>query len=109
MDILTNNDFKSLIKEGGIYCISIYMPTYRTSPEAKQNPIRYKNLLKRMEKRLTGVGLRNREIAALSAPAEALVKDHLFWQYQSDGMAAFISPQRFSFYRLPALFNNLPA
>jgi len=107
MDILTNNEFKSLIKERGLYCISIYMPTCRASHEAKQNPIRFKNLLRNMEERLTGVGLRKREIDALLAPAEALVKDHLFWQYQSDGMAAFISPQRFSFYRLPALFKEL--
>jgi hypothetical protein len=107
MDILTKNELQKLIEKRGSSCISIYMPTYRTSPGVKQNPIRYKNLLKQMEQRLIAVGMRKTEIEALSAPAEALVKDYLFWQYQSDGMAAFISPQWFRFYRLPALFEKL--
>jgi hypothetical protein len=107
MDMLTNNELKSLIEKRGFSCISMYMPTYRTSPEAKQNPIRFKNLLKQMETRLIGVGMRKTEIEALSAPADALVKDSLFWQYQSDGMTAFISPQWFRFYRLPVFFKEL--
>jgi hypothetical protein len=88
-------------------CVSIYMPTYRTSPEAKQNPIRFKNLLKEAEDRLIGSGLRRPEARTLLKPGENLLKDSLFWQYQSDGFAAFISSGGFRYYRLPTSFKEL--
>jgi hypothetical protein len=107
MDMLTKSELRILIEKSDFYCVSIYMPTYRTSPEAKQNPIRFKNLLKQIEERLIAVGTRSTDIEALLAPAEPLVKDLLFWQYQSDGLAAFIASQWFRFYRIPDFFEEL--
>jgi Bacterial archaeo-eukaryotic release factor family 7 len=88
-------------------CVSIYMPTYRNQPEAKQNPIRYKNLLKQMEERLVAGGIRKAHARVFSKPARGLIKDTLFWQYQSDGFAAFLNSHGFQFYRLPAFFEEL--
>jgi hypothetical protein len=107
MDILTKNELRNLMEKRDFSCISIYMPTYRTSPEAKQNSIRFKNLLKQMEERLVAGGFRKAEAKALSAPGKDLVKDRMFWQYQSDGFAAFMSSQWFRYYRLPASFEEL--
>jgi hypothetical protein len=95
MDILTKIDLKNLMEKKDFSWVSIYMPTFRTSPEAKQNPIRFKNLLKRMEERLVTAGLRKSEAKALSSYGKALVKDRLFWQYQSDGFVAFLSSKWF--------------
>jgi hypothetical protein len=107
MDILNKNELRSLMGRKDFSCISIYMPTYRKQPEAKQNPIRFKNLLKRMEEQLIACGFRRSEAEALSAPGKALVGDLLFWQYQSDGFAAFMSSNWFRYYRLPLSFEEL--
>lgn len=60
-----------------------------------------------MEERLIIAGLRKSEAKALSAYGKALVKDRLFWQYQSDGFVAFISSKLFRYYRLPTSFEEL--
>jgi len=46
MNLLSRDELKSLMQKKETPCVSIYMPTYRTSPQTKQNPIRLKNLLK---------------------------------------------------------------
>jgi hypothetical protein len=107
MDIFTRNDLKNLLGKRESTCVSIYMPTYRTQPEAKQNPIRYKNLLKRVEERLVAGGARKSQAKAFSKSARTLIKDTLFWQYQSDGFAAFLDSQGFRYFRLPAVFEEL--
>jgi hypothetical protein len=107
MDTFTKNDLSQLMEVRNFACVSIYMPTFRTSPEAKQNPIRFKNLLKQMEQRLIAAGIGKSEAKALSAYGKTLLKNGLFWQYQSDGFVAFISSERLRYYRLPAAFEEL--
>lgn len=107
MNLLSRDELKSLMRKKETPCVSIYMPTYRTSPQTKQNPIRLKNLLKEAENRLTASGLRKPEAKKLLKPAKALLKDGLFWQHQNDGFAAFISPEFFRYLRLPLAFKEL--
>jgi hypothetical protein len=107
MDRLTKNDIKDLMGRRNFLCVSLYMPTYRSAPEAKQNSIRFKNLLKKMEQRLISGGFKKSAAKVLSEYGKALVRDNLFWQYQSDGFAAFLSSQWFRYYRLPASFEEL--
>jgi hypothetical protein len=107
MDFLSREELRGLLEKKEGPGISIYMPTYRTSPETKQNPIRFKNLLKEAEDRLTASGLRKPETRKLLKSAKDLLKDSLFWQYQDDGLAAFISPGFFRSFRLPVAFKEL--
>lgn len=107
MSLFSRNEFRTLINTHEGLCVSIYMPTYRLSPETKQNPIRFKNLLREAEKRLITGGLRSTEAKKLLKPANALLKDSLFWQYQSDGLAVFISPEVFRYFHLPLRFEEL--
>lgn len=107
MDIITKSDLKTLLETRDFSCISIYMPTHRTPQEAKQDPIRFKNLLKRMEQQLVATGFSSSKAKAISARGRALVKDLLFWQYQSDGLAVFMASEFFRYYRLPASFEEL--
>jgi len=107
MDFLEKNELKRLIQRGEGPCISIYMPTHRMFPGTKQDPIRFKNLLREAEKRLKEIGIRSVEAKKLLKPAKALIKDGLFWQYQADGLATFISSDLFYPYRLPLKFDEL--
>jgi hypothetical protein len=105
MDLLGKDELRVLMQIQEGWCISIFMPTHRVSPETKQDPIRFKNLLRQAQEQLTRGGLRPTETRKLLKSAKALIKDGLFWQYQSDGLAAFLSSRGFLYYRLPIKFD----
>jgi hypothetical protein len=107
MNLLSRKELKTLIEKPEGWSVSIYMPTHQVFPETKQDPIRFKNLLREAEVRLKTVGLRSPETKKLLKPAKALIKDGLFWQYQADGLVVFISSQGFFYYRLPLKFDEL--
>jgi hypothetical protein len=107
MNLLSKEELKTLVEKPEGWCISIYMPTHRVFPETKQDPIRFKNLLREAEERLKATGLRSPETKKLLKPARVLIKDGLFWQYQANGLATFISSNLFYHYRLPLKFDEL--
>uniref|UniRef100_A0ACD5GVZ3 Uncharacterized protein n=1 Tax=Desertifilum tharense IPPAS B-1220 TaxID=1781255 RepID=A0ACD5GVZ3_9CYAN len=86
--------------------ISIYLPTERRSKETRQNPIRFKNLIRQAEEQLIEQGLKTQEAHQLLQAAHEL-DTYDFWQHQSDGLAIFISPSLFRYYRLPLDFEEL--
>ncbi|OGP94090.1 MAG: hypothetical protein A2157_03650 [Deltaproteobacteria bacterium RBG_16_47_11] len=107
MNLLSKEELKTLIEKPEGWCVSIYMPTHRAFPETKQDPIRFKNLLREAEERLKTVGLRSSDAKKLLKPGKPLIKNGLFWQYQADGLATFISSDLFYHYRLPLKFDEL--
>lgn len=81
------NNFKDFIKENqSVNNVSIYLPTYKTSPDKQQNSIRYKNLLEEAKAR---VNVENS--VEFFAAADELLKDDLFWTYVEDGLAVLIT------------------
>ncbi len=81
--------------------VSLYMPVFRAGPEAQQNPIRLKNLLRDVENELAARGMRSPDIAVFLAPARGLLDDLDFWRRQQDGLALFFDAEHFHAYRLP--------
>ncbi|HEX6996667.1 MAG TPA: hypothetical protein VF322_00900 [Gammaproteobacteria bacterium] len=75
-------------------CVSLYQPTIRTHPERQQNAIRYRNLLRSMERSLTDKH-RAREVRPLLERFEALAADNAFWMSRTEGLAILASPERF--------------
>jgi len=90
-------------------CVSIYMPTHRKGTETQQNQIRFKNLVRYTEDRLIGSDLRPQEAKEFLKPAQELLGDAPFWQTQLEGLAMFISPLSFDFFRLPIEFEEFVA
>lgn len=80
-------------------CISIYQPTYRGHPENKQDPIRFRNLVKTVEKSLRQK-YPTREVQPLLEPFEALAIDRGFWNHTLDGLAVLGASGTFLVYRL---------
>lgn len=107
MNTLTEGDLRKLVEQCKRMCISIYMPTERAGKEVKQNPIRLKNLLVEAEKRLVEEGVRVSEAQELLGSARVLLRDSLFWQYQSDGLVLFLSSDTLRHYRLPLNLEQL--
>jgi hypothetical protein len=88
-------------------CVSIFMPTHRAGKQIGQDPIRFKNLLREAEERLTDVGLRSPAIKILLEPAQELLRDSSFWRHQSNCLAVFLAESFFRFYRLPCYSEEL--
>ncbi len=65
MDLLQKDELKTLIQKPEGPCVSIYMPTHRAFPDTKQDPIRFKNLLREAEERLKQAGFRSLEAKKL--------------------------------------------
>jgi hypothetical protein len=112
MDLLLEQDLEDLLETKGL-CVSIYMPTHRSGPEAAQNTIRFKNLLREAGRLLHNRGLLPEVAGVLLEPARALLGDPRFWRKAGDGLAVFLScedsrepraDRRFWRYRLPLRF-----
>lgn len=106
METLHIEEVKTLAAAQQTPCISIYMPTERQTTASGGNGIRFKNLLRQAEQQLVEHGLKQRAIDDLLAPAWHLHEDRIFWEFQSDGFACFISPDVFRYYRLPLPFQD---
>lgn len=109
MLILRKEALNELTGERTGPCISIYLPTEKGSIETKQNPVRYRKLVRAAQRKLAAVGLKNYEINSLMAPALPLLDDSMFWQYQSGGLAVFLSSRIRRAYTLPANFTEMAA
>lgn len=107
MDLVTKQALLDLISEPQGPCISIYMPTERKGAETQQGPIRLKNLLGQAQAELAALGERTPDIENLLAPAQALVNNSEFWQYQSDGLALLLAADNMATYRLPLSFQEM--
>ena len=87
-------------------CISIYQPTHRRHPENKQDPIRFRNLVKAVEESLRQK-YPTREVQPLLEPFEALAIDRGFWNHTLDGLAVLGASGTFLVYRLQRLVAEL--
>ena len=69
-------------------CLSLYQPTYRAFPEAQQNVVRYRNLLKELKAALEQK-YRGADHSGVLEPFERLLEDDEFWAHPQDGIAVF--------------------
>lgn len=106
MDLLSKVQLTFLSEYRDDVCISLYMPSYRASPEKRQNQVRFKNLVREARDELSRIGLRASDVDELLSAARPLFSD-IFWSFfQSDGFCAFISPGDFSYFRVPVRFRE---
>jgi len=107
MDLLTDEKLRDLLGDRDGPCLSIYIPTHRKGTETQQDPIRLKNLAREAERQLADLGLRPNRVRDLVAPLQNLIRDGIYWQHQSDGLALFRTFETFDAFRLPLEFDEL--
>jgi hypothetical protein len=107
MDRFTRADLHTLMVPQGTRCVTVCMPTHRTGPEIREDALRCKNLLSRAEEQLQALGLRSPAAREIMKPAWDLHGDELFWRNQSDGLALFLSPGQFKYFRVPLALEEL--
>ncbi len=80
-------------------CMSVYQKTHRHHPENQQDPIRFRNLVRKLEESLSKK-YPKKEVVPLLNPFYRLADDHRFWNHTLDGLAVFGAPGMFRVYRL---------
>jgi hypothetical protein len=97
--LLTNELLADLLAYHEPPCLSLYQPTHRFHPDNEQDPIRFRNLVKELDR-----SLRQKypafETSILLERFEALAHDYEFWDHTLDGLAALGGPGFFQVFRL---------
>ena len=83
----------------GTPCLSLYQPTHRSFPDNRQDPIRFRNLVKTLDERLRDLDSAT-DANALLAPFHALAAEHDFWNRAQDSLAVLAAPGVFRVLRL---------
>lgn len=97
--MITRQNLKQLQSLTKVPAVSILLPTHRTSPDNKQDPIRVKNLVDEATQRLSEE-FSNRELAPLLKHLDALV-DAIDYRYTLDGLVLYVSHDFAKSYLLP--------
>jgi hypothetical protein len=106
--VFSKDELRELAGNTADLAISIYMPTEKAGATTQQNGIRFKNLLRQVEKEFDSISaVRADAVAALLSPARELLEDEFFWQQQKDGLAVFRAGNLFRYYRVPERFEEL--
>ncbi|MEP0851176.1 hypothetical protein NC991_12480 [Funiculus sociatus GB1-A4] len=82
------------------------MPVQKAGPDIRQNPIRFKNLIREAEQRLDEMGLDHQQTMEWFQQVHELDTGD-FWENQDHGLAIFVSPDVFRYYYLPEEFQDL--
>jgi Bacterial archaeo-eukaryotic release factor family 3 len=99
MDVLDRGVAQELLDASEPPCLSLYQPTHRHHPENRQDPIRFRNLVKALEESLLQK-YPTREIQRLLDPFLALADDRDFWDHTLDGLAVLAAPGMFRVFKL---------
>lgn len=99
MDLLDKNTIAELLSDHEPPCLSLYQTTHRRHPENQQDPIRFGNLVKKLEASLLQKYPAD-EIKPLLEPFLTLADDRDFWNHSLDGLAVLATRELFRVYKL---------
>lgn len=102
MKPIRKEDLDALMADVKPPAITIYLPTVRAGRQVRQNPIRFGNLVRAVQKQLDADdGLDDDARDSLLAPLQVLREDYTFWQHQSEGLVVFRDRDRIAVHPLP--------
>ena len=99
MHPLSKEVLLSLLGEREAPCLSLYQPTHRSHPENRQDPIRYRNLVDRIEESLRA-DYPAKVADDLLEPYRQLESDTHFWNHRGDGLAVLAARGEFHVFDL---------
>lgn len=105
MALFKKEEFTELAKVRDKFCISVYIPTLR-APENKKSKIQLKNRIAKIEKQLSGFGLKQRETDEFLQPLKEVLNDTSVWRHMSDALMLFRTSDNFWSYTLPLQVNE---
>lgn len=107
MDLLTREEIEAIATPAGDGPhVSLFMPTQRVSTDTDADRLQWKNLIAGVESILLD-RMRRPDVESLLKPARDLHDDAMTWQYMSDGLAMFLTPDGHSEHRVAAPMTTL--
>jgi hypothetical protein len=106
MNVLTNEMMSELLNINEETYISLYMPTSRSHPDNLQDPILFKNLVKKLEDSLLKQYSAS-ETTMFLKPFLALENNKEFWNHTLDGLAVLATADTFKTICLPVSTEEL--
>ncbi|MBE9180410.1 hypothetical protein IQ268_17760 [Oculatella sp. LEGE 06141] len=104
MTLLSKTELRDLVRISERPCVSLYLSAHIASQTPQQISAQFKALLRDAENQLAELGWWRPDVIELLKPAQGI--DHLsFWQNCRAGLAVFIAPNCFRYYRLPLHFD----
>lgn len=97
---LTHEALTTLLSGAGTPCVSLFQPTHRLHPDNQQDPIRYRNLLKDIQRKLQK-RFPAEVVSSLMNDLDELGADADFWNHTLEGLAVFASPGQCTAFVLP--------
>lgn len=104
--MIAHDEIRAIAADAGFPRVSLFLPTHRTGPGLRQDPIRLKTMLRDAARALVGQGLGVAEADDLLAEARAHTAGETdpFWQRRDRGLAVFVSPDGTRFLDAPLPF-----
>lgn len=103
-DIPSRGDIDLLAAVREPNCVSIYTPAGPLPEDGERARIELKNQLREVLGQLEAAQADKDVLERVKEAVETLLQDALFWQYQSNSLAVFISEGMFETFRLPNRF-----
>ena len=102
------DQMENLAKFKSPFCVSIYIPTYKTGKEQNQglSQAHLKAAIKESARSLLSQGMNPKAIDNYLEPISELLSDFQLWRNPSDGMVIFLSQENgLTYYQLPIEFD----
>jgi hypothetical protein len=103
--VLTADSLAAAVAEQGP-CLSLYQGTHRQHPANRQDPIRFRNLVKTLAASLQEQ-YPEADAGTLLKPFETLAHDDEFWNYTLDGLAMLVGADVVRVFTLPRPVDDL--
>lgn len=99
--MISRKQLDALVSHSAASSVSIWMPVHRAGPDIRQDPIRLRNLVTRVQEQLTSLGMRAPDAEQSVSPVRDLADDGDFWRHQYSGLAVFLGEGEPEVLRLP--------
>lgn len=99
VDIPTRDEIEGLIRNRGSALVSLYLPTTPVTPHALMDRTVLKNLTAEAVRQLADHD--KREVRSIEELLFDLIDDDLFWEFQANSLAVFVTPESIRTFRLP--------
>ncbi len=101
---ITNAAIAELSSAQQAPCLSLYQSTDRRHPDNQEDPIRFRNLMKKLQRSLSAK-YQPVDVQQFLEPFEKLASDSQFWNHTLDGLAVLSCP---NFFRIFTLSQQVP-
>lgn len=96
MPKFTYQDLKNLVSQESKIAISIYLPLHKTGPETREDPIRFKKLLKEAEKMAQSKGYAQANIDTAINSFKHLEENQDYWSKTGANSGAFFTSENYN-------------